>query len=514
VERSQKLSVVSALGDTVVWSPISFLPPRLVFVDSKGDEISEYSVDSLAGKVVGPFEVRARGVHGECSSCSGNVDFSSNVPGLVFLDGRQIPTTSVSLAGGKASVSIRSEKAASSVLVIASHSVYDRDTLGGITFHLEGPLRAAMFDVDGDGRADSMAISTRSSLQVGDTLSVGWPGPDGPVRKIVPTSKVDASIRWGTRLEPFESGATTCIGMDCAGLGFWSTMDAFGNSSRQSFDLTDSVAPVAVRARLRFSADALTPDTLEVEASEALTATGSGSWISWGRPSLSAEGAPVPAVENVLLPDGRTVRLLVHAGTEFKLGKSDSLRLAANGVVSDRVGNRPGHKARWVPVEVGPRPPSFDLGLVASIREVDNGAWQIPSGEPSMLALVRDPSSGTWSTLDGKPVPDTNRLAGIWMQVNGPWGGQMIVYDNLGNFVASLDMSEVEKAYSDGRLQDANKLDARGGVRIWLSWNGTSSNGSKVPTGIYLMRLVTVQPSTGESRMVNRTYRIGWKRRN
>ncbi len=221
----------------------------------------------------------------------------------------------------------------------------------------------------------------------------------------------------------------------------------------------------------------------------------------------------VNASSGEISDDLHRVILLVHAGLDFPIRPGDSVRIAEGAGLSDLVGNRPGSRSAWVPVEFGPRPPNLQVDIVAPVRASFKNENLVPAGEPPIGILVRDPFNGDWLPVTGNVQPDTARLSGLWVQTNGPWTGRMIIYDHEGIFVADQDLSTIAEAYNSGDLEKAGRLDARGGVRFWLTWNGMSNDGKPVVSGIYPIRLIlTRTDDSGPPIVFNKVFRVGWKR--
>lgn len=510
--RSGALTGIGTKGDTLDWRPISFVAPRLAFVDDQGREISRWEIDTLADAVVGPIEVRAKNLQGDCADCTGPVAFASDVRGMRWVDSSGREVANPVLGNGRIRLWLELDREALFVRLVASHAVYDPDTLDGLSFRVDGPARAALFDADGDGRPDSLSLQLRSALRAGDTLVVRWPDPSGEERRLAIASDRLSNSVLGFAFAPFGVQTRRLSGPEDP-LGTWITLDARGRTVLKRFSIDDSIAPVATEAMLRFSSDPLIPDTLIVKASEPLRSSGGFDWIAWGRPSRSPSGALVPAISGWLSDDTTTATLLVHAGTAFPIRVGDSVRIAGGAGISDLLGNRPGTKTVWIPVAFGPHPPNLQVDVVKPVRATIDETWRIPPGEAPLDILTRDPNTGEWFRLGGGPVPDTSRLSGIWVQTNGPWNGRVIVYDNLGNHVADQDLSALADAYNSGALLDAGRLDSRGGIRFWLSWNGTSTDGKKVAGGIYPIRLLLSRSEPGAPPVIfNKIFRVGWKR--
>lgn len=511
--RGGQLVVRGDQGDTLIWSPISFLPPRLAFVDASGKELDSLVRSTLAGTRQGPLSLEVRGAQGLCTSCEGRIAIQANAPGIaIFADSLGTALDSLSVIAGKTQFWVSSPLQILDLRLIATSPVYDPDTLSGPAFRIEPPSGGYVLDTDGDGRADSVILELRSPFAATDSLRFTWPTQEGESRwASAATVQSLASGLGGFAVTPWAYGKTGCHDLGCADLGLWRGRDAHGALLESRFPLRDSVPPVAVRALLRFSADGLVPDTLEVWFSEPLR-TGPGiDWLAWGRASLSSQGTAIVPATASLVDSGTRALLILTADSTIGKRRGDSVRIAATGALLDLSGIASPLRTAWVPLEFGPRAYNFTMGSYPAVRRVPV-ATTPPPGEAGLQALIRVPGTGAWQTLDGKTVTDTSRLGGLWIETNQPLRGKLFVYDNLGIHVASLDLAPLEAAFSSGDLERAALLDSRGRGRFWLAWNGTSDRGNLVSTGVYTFRVVTWQGTATEPRWSNRLLRIGWHR--
>jgi hypothetical protein len=103
------------------------------------------------------------------------------------------------------------------------------------------------------------------------------------------------------------------------------------------------------------------------------------------------------------------------------------------------------------------------------------------------------PQGATPSGLDtrfGGPVVRLNRI---------PVTLGMYVYDNLGVFVLSQDLSNLDTLISSGALQ----RDRRGDYEIWLAWNGKDAKGRDAATGVYSIRIFGWLKDGGQTYLFN-----------
>ena len=123
------------------------------------------------------------------------------------------------------------------------------------------PLSAVMRDANGDGRADQVVLRFRSAPVVTRSFAFSWDGASGIETRIMSldSAKSDSAGRILTfNLPPFAYGYTACPIRGCADLGAMiSIWDK--DTAKSSFPVLDEVAPVPVRAQLRYNASAAGP---------------------------------------------------------------------------------------------------------------------------------------------------------------------------------------------------------------------------------------------------------------
>jgi len=372
------------------------------------------------------------------------------------------------------------------------------------------PRDAVMLDVDGDGRADRVVLHFPAPVAKVSGYRFRWGSSDIALEErvvgAIPTDSDSGNLVLGFDLPPYAPGATSCPPSGCSNLG---TMFAPGESLdtvSASFSIRDGVAPVLVRARLRYASQDGVPDTLLASFSEPVAATGPSRWISWNQAANVPVERAVPSSASTLSPDGLSALLLVHVDSSFWPLKGDFARISSSGDLVDAVANAPGAVSAWVPIEFGPHPLRFDARPYPSMRVVPSGS--VPAaGETPLRILLNDPVTGAWKTIGGDPVADTSLLAGILLSLNAPLSGTIYLYDNLGTYVGSIGLAELSAVFTSPQL--ASVQDGKGLVRAWVSWNGTSA-GRPVADGVYTIRLVGY-PTDGTGSMINRLYRIGRK---
>lgn len=194
-----------------------------------------------------------------------------------------------------------------------------------------------MLDVDGDGAPDSIGIAVKGSLGTATQALVRWKtasGLDTTVTIATPTG-----IGTGLRLPAGILGkATWCSGC---------TMEVTQDGQVRRILLLDSVAPIALSAKLRFG---VTKDTLLVTVSEVFTI---GSGLGEGAASVKAAGSSDvkgSLVGGAPSATGTTLQIVVDTGTVA----ADSLRL--RGWILGNLNKAVGAVSPFVPIEYGPQP--------------------------------------------------------------------------------------------------------------------------------------------------------------
>ncbi|HXP91487.1 MAG TPA: fibro-slime domain-containing protein, partial [Fibrobacteria bacterium] len=252
------------------------------------------------------------------------------------------------------------------------------------------PVSVAVYDENGDGRADSVVFSltkSASGAPVPTGFTVQWGGQTISVSNLVPAAN---GLSWSGPIGPFAPGVTAPIP------GEMGVIRVGSDTTTWRARVADSVAPVATKAVYRYG---LTMDTLTVTASEQLVqgnAPGEG-WVAQkNAPSQSASGT-VAAGAAIGTPTN-VLTLLVAPGAFT----GDSLRLRAWS--KDASGNAPGAVSPWVPVAYGPQPIRVQLFD-------ENGDGRADS---VVFRLAR--------SANGVPVPDSFTVQ---------WNGQTLSVKNL-----------------------------------------------------------------------------------
>lgn len=372
-----------------------------------------------------------------------------------------------------------------------------------------GPVRAVVVDRDADGRAESVRLGFSTLPRVVDRFEFSWPDRSGRqvARSVAANScRIDpATSSLDCPVEPWEYGATGCGPEHCVSLGRLGTA-RWPEPISQVFDLVDSVPPVPMKARLRLRSASEVPDTLIVAVSERVSAVAGGDWVRWGRPSEGSRGREFERLGQ--WPASDSTELVFLLDSSFQGGPGDSVRLSAwpEGEIGDGQGVRPGEVAPWVPLEVGPARPKLQAAAWPP-KTVYTG-WTVPSDQPSLSVYVRSGSNVPWKDVEGRaPGAPANRFVGVVVRANKALeGGVLHLYDNMGVSLADRDLSGLLEGIRAGRIETS----LRGDLDAWIAWNGTDRLGRRVPSGVYLARLVAWTTVDGKRVMINKVFTLGW----
>ena len=377
------------------------------------------------------------------------------------------------------------------------------------------PVSAWFEDVNGDGTVDSVVLSFPRMLRTMPSFVVRWPNRAGNlVADTVRASVSDTGSSAGLVLRFAVHGMDSLVtGYDSSRFPSRSLGSMIDTSTGEeyAFPILDRVAPVLVSATLRYSAEDGALDTLVLSYSEAVD-PGIGK-IAF----LNSEGRLVEARSHLMLSDN-TVALLLDTAQSLNMSSSDSLAaatLAGGGTLLDLLGNQPSLVGRWVRLKIGPQKSVFIVNVQNPVLVYSGwmDAKQVPG--PTMQIFVQGRDS-SWQSLSGATSGGTgdfvNQGMGVVIRTNDAFGGFAYIYDNLGTFVAKIDLSEVAKQW-----QDLPKF-GKGYSQVWLRWDGRTSTGAVAASGVYTLRLVTrrddgTSATDAAGHYINQLYKMGWKRK-
>jgi fibro-slime domain-containing protein len=398
------------------------------------------------------------------------------------------------------------------------------------------PMEATLLDPNGEGRGTNVevrlirqvpaaATSGITSFQFDWTDSAGS-GYDRRTVAIGTLGEKDG-VWTGALTTPFALGATGCPGGACGAV-------AIKSGSQREMALLDGVPPSLIWAKYRFSLQEVAKDTLIVELSEPWKGGAVGdlanAFVLVGNEAASQSFSPL--LGWILSADNLTLSMVVDTNWgATKLNKEDSARLVKGGRVVDAAGNVVGEKSRWVPIEFGLRPPQLNVtpwpkAVLSNSAGSGAETWSEPdrATTPGLELLVRDPSQlGSsdpytgWKRIEGiesgspaaggDPKNSTNHLIGVKIRLNRPLEGTMIIYDNIGTSVLSVDLDPLKSLWDGTDGTDDEIRD------VWVAWNGTGPDGKFAASGVYIFRaVVKVDEGNGVKVFRNLIWKLGWHR--
>ncbi len=308
--------------------------------------------------------------------------------------------------------------------------------------------KAALFDSDGDGQADSVHVAMRGGL--GATwMTVAWcDAAGGP--SLQAWSVAAQSGSFGLRPKEskywFPKGATSCLQNPRIEL-----RDATSGGLLATWPLQDSVAPMLTWARYGFGDQA---DTLLVRFSEPVgAALVTPAWVEW-------KGvAAVPVMHDAasaLLPDGLWARMVLRPGAQAT-ARTDSVRIATGalaGHLLDAGGIRAGLASPFVPIEWSVPPMVVAISDPAGAGQGTTISARVLREVPLAAIQQLQKLSVRWNG-ESREVS----LAGLVADQAGGWKGPLQSSFALGSTACGTDCSAFAFAAS-GALAPATLLDS------------------------------------------------------
>lgn len=378
------------------------------------------------------------------------------------------------------------------------------------------PTSAIALDVDGDGRAESVKLTWAKPPKRRHGFEFRALDASGAV--VSRSADSSAMVVVGDGLsavvslpEPFPFGLTSGF---ATGTQYEPLSD--GTSDALAFPLVDGAGPVAVSANLRYAGEGETMDTLVVRVSEPVVFAGSTLFQV-----VSEDGTTVPVVgvRSWQSQDGLVAWVVLNpvstsslpASTTFK--RSDRIRIqpAVQQGGSDALGNPALETGHLVPIKFGIRPPRFELGFhPTSVRKPASPDSRSATGDALLVLTRRAGGDTAWSDIEGRAVQVDGDRIGLLVKANFPYDGTVAVFDNLGTFVAGVDLARLKAAGLSGAVQ----TDPSGQYETWIAWNGTDANGKPVASGVYLLRVILRRDAESgraiDQAWLNKVYRVGW----
>jgi hypothetical protein len=399
------------------------------------------------------------------------------------------------------------------------------------------PPRLAWYkDENADGVVDAAYMVFTVPLKTSPTYEFRLGSESRPIDStnglVIAADRLSARVSFAA--VPFTLLKTDINALDSLGT-MSSKMGAEGVVSK--FPIQDSVPPVIVTARMRYSATASEPgslDTLKLVLSEPFILSGAGTNVVWGlKPGSARQLTHGPVVK---APQSTTEIWVFFPseGSPDNPGNGDSVRLAPidrSGEVSDTHGNAPTFLlGKWTPVQAGQRPSQFaieiypmpllvltpgtpdPIGLGTGsqvtvwIKSTKQTSWtEVTGSQIGTRAVDTDPTKGT-TGFDGLGV-------GPKLKLNGPFEATALIYDNLGTFVGQTSVR------IDTAMIIAQGLDqGTGTFEVYINWNGKDAKGKPAASGVYMFRVVAyhdvIDENTGvkgRKMLLNQITKVGVK---
>lgn len=382
------------------------------------------------------------------------------------------------------------------------------------------PFQAYLLDPDGTGRGTNVRVTLthpvpQAAVSAIQSFQFSWTNDPGTGLDI--RSELVSSLAWdgvsgwtGVLAQPFALGRTGCSG------ACFATALALDNTSLAS-PLVDSVPPSAVRARFRYSQPDVALDTLELGLSETWIGEDPGNntdpFAAIGHPGDSIDVANF--VNWTLSDDKLLLRLIVTSAFEKNLEEGDSARLAylpQGSRVWDAFNNQVGVRSRWVPIEFGLRPPVLDIHPYRQVlQNTPLNPWELPPASfPQTELFLVNPKDSSLTKISpdgivgGAPINEMEHTLGVEIRINRPLDGVLIIYDNSGTSVVSVDLTPMKTLW-EGQ-EDRDRI-------IRVAWNGTGPDHKFAASGVYLFRAyVKYEDQDGNREFRNIVWKLGFHR--
>jgi fibro-slime domain-containing protein len=471
-----------------VRSPVTVLAPTLVFLDSTGKILTQIPALEipLGAKVTVRVELLTS-TGAVCTACTDSVALAASTNRLQLLSSSGQPATSILLQGGKATFQLTGwAPVQAGSFSATTYTLQTGATWTPVNVDI-GPISGTLMDSNADGQADLLKLTLPVDASAFKNILVSWPDTNG-VLQTHAASMPGSGSNLTIGLPPFEFGSTSCPATGCANLGQLVIVHGT-DTALVPFPVLDGVVPIPTLAQYRFSATGLSPDTVIVHFSEAVQSSSAAMdpWVSTGRPSADSLGRALTPLSPAWLANDQEAFFLVDSTNGLLNGDSLRISAAPTGALSDLAGNAPGSLAWWTPIVWGQPPVNLSLDVPHPV--VQFGSEPVPPQESPITLLIHPDLTQTtvWTAPQG-PTPSglDTRFGGPVVRLNRiPVTLGMYVYDNLGVFVLSQNLSSLDTLISSGVLT----RDRRGDYEIWLAWNGKDAKGRDAATGVYTIRV-------------------------
>jgi hypothetical protein len=379
--------------------------PYLVFVDQTGKVYTTPPpIDTVTGYLM-PLSVQAR-INGIiCTQCNDIVFTDPSSEYIHFKQTSNGPDVSqITLKNGESDFYVYAVRQ----VLAAEFTMYARDSASTVTYDSldfrKPPVpqadSAAVFDTNGDGIADSLALWYGESVadSLPDTLVFAWPSTGNLVRLAPSAANLDPN---NDSVLVILGDLTDAILTDGTGKMLSIYQDAEGQWWNQRLDIKDRMGPVLKRVAL-VQAWTGPQDTLFVTFSEPLDTSA----IEGGAFILNGLGA-VPVGAKGIQIDDTTWIFMVNKN---QISEGDSLNLNFNGPLFDAMGNSPSRKNQGQLVSLIRRPiPASQKGNLFEDRDADGTLDHITVSllgpvDQDYLNDVLDSIVFTWMDSLGKAI--------------------------------------------------------------------------------------------------------------
>lgn len=403
-------------------------------------------------------------------------------------------------------------------IIAANGTEPNSSALSPYTLILGGdrPPRLAWYkDENADGVVDAAYMVFAVPLKTSPTYEFRLGSETRPVDST--NGLVIAADRLTAKVS-FVSNPFTQIKTDIRALDSLGTMSSKmgGEGVVAKFPIQDSVPPVILTARMRYSSTSSEPnsrDTLKLVLSEPVVLTGAKTNLIWGMATSNAR--QLMHREASLVSETELWLFFPAEGGADNPGTGDSVRVAPidrNGEISDLLGNAPTFTlAKWTPVQAGQRPPQFAMEIYPTPLLLLKPGTEDPIGlgsGPQVTVWIKSANQAEWTEVNGSqigsrkvgvdPVKGTTGFDGLGvgpkLKLNGPFEATALIYDNLGTFVGLTTVAiDTAMIVSQGLDQGT------GTFEVFIDWNGKDAKGKPAASGVYMFRVVAYHDAIDEN---------------
>lgn len=394
---------------------------------------------------------------------------------------------------------------------------------------LRTPYAAAYKDANTDGKIDQAVLYFASPVLVGSRIQVYDPAGGSSYREyVVPaTDSGKTALVFDFSSNPWGQDVTSLVKPDLGLMLAGASMDsAVYRTSR--FDLLDSVPAVIASARLRYTSDTSSVDTLILKLSEPIKFDPSKMPVRLlpeGQTSdsgLAFQAAPGYAIKYDSAKGTITIYLTPFPKGYSNPASGDKVRLVG---VADGSGNLPGVQAKWTPVVANQR-------VFPPIIRVSNPKVEAPTlkaGDPiegpqfEIVAREATPTNdkpwqhlgpGGWKSGSEAYLPGSDGTV-VFIQANVPTTIKLYLYDNMGVFVGTITR------FISQEMLDQLPKSPIGMTDVGVLWKGQGADGRLVASGVYPIRLMALREPVAEEKemgkvgtyIYNRLVNVGVKLR-